>query len=225
MRGRALAARALETAAVEVRRGKDGRVWALVDRAVRRLTPEEDLMVAVVDGSARLARSPLHRVPEQATGTRQPVAGPTTGPRASRRGRELSLQNPMGQEAVAWGRLARTTVFPACAQACPLSSPGGSASMAHTAAVGSEATGRSSALRNTHQPSAATTAAASMTSDALPSPCCMANSDINTGYRPQPFPPSGCYHLHHHIRSIHCCTSGRPAASSPCWFQVERSRC
>lgn len=38
MRGRTLAARALETAAVEVRRGKDGRVWALVDRAVRRLT-------------------------------------------------------------------------------------------------------------------------------------------------------------------------------------------
>ena len=33
-----MAARALETAAVEVPRGKDGRVWALVDRAVRRLT-------------------------------------------------------------------------------------------------------------------------------------------------------------------------------------------
>ena len=42
-RVRALAARALETAGVEVRRGKDGRVRALVDRAVRRLTLVADL--------------------------------------------------------------------------------------------------------------------------------------------------------------------------------------
>ena len=51
--------------------------------------------------------------------------------------------------------------------------------MAHTAAAGSVATGRSSALRNTHQPSVATTTAASMTSDASPSACCTANSDIS----------------------------------------------
>ena len=42
-RVRALAASALEAAGVEVRRGKDGRVRALVDRVVRRLTLVADL--------------------------------------------------------------------------------------------------------------------------------------------------------------------------------------
>ena len=42
-RVRALAASALEAAGVAVRRGKDGRVRALVDRAVRRLTLVADL--------------------------------------------------------------------------------------------------------------------------------------------------------------------------------------
>ena len=42
-RVRDLAASALEAAGVEVRQGKDGRVRALVDRAVRRLTLVADL--------------------------------------------------------------------------------------------------------------------------------------------------------------------------------------